>query len=410
MEGIESKTSELHIRRLKNILGDDWCADQLARYQEFREKYSPPDLWCHRFPTTSPIVPLLFQHEYPNHRKSQARPLGYWYGDPIHYLRQLAGSTFMFEDYWSKLPNDRGIDNIRFKLSEPGQFNGFVFELLVAIDSKHQYRDYDVEPLFFDSKTEKGGPDIVLRKGAEKIAIQCKAQNPMSASSMSFDVFQYIFGYFYRLVLDSTHSYRLSINLKREFEIGDCHGLLSLLEPAVRSGLQIPEHTRSAAYNVELSRLDVPLSGLSIRAINKMASQDTANLFLEIGGFNPHQERANTVNRIAVCSISARDYKSTENHIIRVVRQAAEEARGNNPLILAIHLYGSTRWEKHLSNPNNQQNLFQKLDSILQSHSRVKYVNIASNRQGYVDFPSGAKIMRTQYLEISNPYFHSASN
>lgn len=137
-EEIKLETSTLHISKLKNILGNDWCADELAKYKGFRERYSPTDLWSHRFPTMSPIVPLLFQYEYPDYRKSQTSPLGHWYGDPIHYLRQLAGSIFMFEDYWSKLPNDRGIDNIRFKLSEPGQFSGFVFEILVAIDSKQR--------------------------------------------------------------------------------------------------------------------------------------------------------------------------------------------------------------------------------------------------------------------------------
>ena len=136
IEGVDPQTAELYIARLKSMLGDQWCEEQLAAYEQFRKQYRPSDLWPHRRPTVSPIVPLLSQHEHVNQRRSQPSPLGYWYGDPIHYLKELASSIFMFEEFWSRLPNGNGASNIRYKLTDAGQFNGFVFELLLPTSQR----------------------------------------------------------------------------------------------------------------------------------------------------------------------------------------------------------------------------------------------------------------------------------
>ena len=173
MKAIDAQTSRLYIEKLENILGRDWCDQELAKHREFVEKYSPVGMWSHRHPTTSPIVPLLFQFKCPEFRESQAIPLGYWYGDPIHYLQELASSIFMFEDFWSKLPDARGVSNIKYKITDASQFSGFAYELLVAVGyrSNSEYSNYDIEPLFFDPATSEGIPDIVLRKDNRQIAI-----------------------------------------------------------------------------------------------------------------------------------------------------------------------------------------------------------------------------------------------
>ena len=112
MEAIDAKTGKLYIEKLESILERDWCDQELEKYREFQEKYSPFGMWSHRHPTTSPIVPLLFQFRHPESRGHQSIPLGYWYGEPILYLVELASSIFSFEEFWSRLPNNRGINNI----------------------------------------------------------------------------------------------------------------------------------------------------------------------------------------------------------------------------------------------------------------------------------------------------------
>lgn len=410
MEGVDPQTSELYIARLKTILGDEWCADQLAKYKEFRDQYSPSDLWSHKLPTISPIVPLLFQHEYDNQRKIQPHPLGYWYGDPVHYLRHLATSIFMFEDFWSKLPGHNGSSNIRFKLSEPGQFNGFVFELLVAVDSKlSKYKEYDIEPRFFDPTPIKGGPDIVLRKGTQQIAIQCKTRSPSSATNMPFDLFQYLFGRFYRIVQDSGYSYKLSLNLKRKLAINDIEELLRLLNSAVMVGLEIPSHSVNSNYDIRLSKLNVPISGLSLSEVKGLLERDSANLCTEIGAFNPFGKKATAFNRIAICSVSTINYKSPEEYFVDSVAEAAQEAHVSTPLVLAIHFYGSVDLERYIRNSTDANRLRRRLDNILRKYPRIKYVYLSSDKQKYSDLADGARITYTQHMTIHNNYFAGQS-
>ena len=406
MEGIDPQTAELYIARLKSMLGDQWCADQLAAYEEFRAQYSPSDLWSHRLPTVSPIVPLLFQHEYVDQRRIQPNPLDYWYGDPIHYLGELASHIFMFEDFWSKLPNSKGVGNIRYKLSEPSQFHGFMFELLVSADSKlNRYRDYNVEPLFFDPRTTKGGADIVLRKGTEEVAIQCKTRSPFSALDMPFDLFHYLLGCFSRLVQDTTYSYKLSLNLNGKLWISHIEELLKLLSSSMKLGLVIPRHSPDPVYYVEFSRLDIPINGLSNSAISKLLDADRGNLFSGLGGLNPNQRNAITFSRIGLCSISSTTCPSLGEYVIKTVAEAAAEAQVTNPLILTLYLYGYRRLESDLEDPADLDSLKERLDGVFRAHPRIKCVNIASSKQEYANLTSGAKQTRTPYLVINNPHF-----
>lgn len=408
MEPVDSKKAKLYVQKLESILGNEWCQTQLAEYKEFASKYSPTGLWSHRLPKTSPIVPLLFQYHYPAHGRKQGSPLGYWYGDPIHTLIQLASAICLFEDYWACLPNDMGAFNIKYKLSQADQFNGFLFELLVAIDSKfYKYRDCEVEPIFFDPRTVEGGADIVIHRAESKIAIQCKTRSPLSALNMPFDIFQYIFGCFYRLVQDSGHSYEFTLRLNEKLEAADIDNILALLTSTVRSGLQIPMHSPKSHYQVKLSRMDVPVIGLSESDIQSLLDRDEANLFCEVAGFNPGEGDATRFNRIALCSVSATKVESLEQSIIRILRQAAGQAKVRCPLVLAIHFYGQIRFEDYLRNPTNRNRLRRRIDAILKSYPMIKSINVSSNRQEYASLPSEAQLLRTQYLEIDNSYFRA---
>lgn len=405
MEAIDPETSELHIKKLKSILGDDWCKNQLADYQRFREYSSPTDLWSHRYPNISPIVPLLYHHENVKD-KGDHPPLGHWYGDPIHYLKQLAAAVFMFEDYWSQLPDNMGMSNIQYKLTNADQFNGFVFELLVAVDSKvYTYANYTTEPSFFDPKAAEGGADIIVKKGTEEIAIQCKTRNPLAALDMSFDMFHYVFGCFYRLVCDSGYSYKITLNVKRKLENADISRLLEVLRGAIKAGLEIPKHAEDNAYDIKLSRLDIAVRGISSDAIHRLLAREKANLFTEIGGFSPYGKQADRFNRVAILSVSASRRESIEKSIVNIVSRAAREARVNGPLILAIHLFEYIEWETYLGSVTNQKSLDNKLDPILKSYPNIKSISVSSNRQQYVDIPDGAQIIRTPYLKIPNKYF-----
>ena len=107
MEAIDVGTIRSYIERLETILGREWCDKEIEKYHNFRGKYSPLGMWSHRHPTTSPIIPLLFQYRHPEYWKDyRDTPLGYWYGNPLNYLQELAVSIFQFEGFWSKIPKN----------------------------------------------------------------------------------------------------------------------------------------------------------------------------------------------------------------------------------------------------------------------------------------------------------------
>jgi len=404
MEAIDAKTGKLYIGKLESILGTNWCDQELEKYGEFQEKYSPFGMWSHRHPTTSPIVPLLFQYRHPESRKHQAIPLGYWYGEPILYLVELASSIFSFEEYWARLPSDRGINNIRYKLTHASQFSGFVYELLVAVGyrSNSDYSGYDIEPLFFDPQTSQGIPDIVLRKDNDKIAIQCKTRSPSSANIMSFEEFQYLFGRLFRLIQDSNNSYRLILKLRERLNIGRIDQLIGLFRSAVVSNLELPKHTVDNSCDIWLKRLNIPISGLTESNLKKMVEKDTGNLYAEIGGSG---SKGSTVTKVAWCSISSSHQKSAAEWVAEIVEDSAKNAEGKSPLVISVHLYQYIHWESYLNNPNNLSRIKEGLSPILQAHPRIKYVNISSNRQEFFDFSEEETMLRTQYVEFANPFF-----
>lgn len=403
MKAIDAETSRLYIEKLEEILGRDWCDQELEKYRGFVEKYSPAGMWSHRHPSTSPIVPLLFQYKYPDLRRNQATPLGYWYGDPIHYLQELAGSIFLFEEFWSKLPDNRGANNIKYRLTNPYQFSGFWYELLVAVGykSNSEYSEYDIEPLFFDPATAPGIPDIVLQKDDEQIAIQCKARNPLSAHIMSYEEFQYLFGCFFRLIQDSNNSYKLSMYLRGKFDVVKIDSLLELLRSAIRSNLEIPKHAENSSYDMEFSRLPIPISGLTKHGLERILEKDDSNLFAEIAGLGSE----NVVSRVALCSISAAQQKPAEEWVVEIVKDAAENAQGESPLIIAIHLYYYIHWEKYVRVASNLRKLEPKLYPIFESHPRIKHVNISSNRREFFSPSNNETTLRTQYVQFDNPLF-----
>ena len=104
---------------------------------------------------------------------------------------------------------------------------------------------YQIAPLFFDPRPDGlvGSPDIVIidRDGNET-GIQCKTKNPSSAVDMTFDVFQYLFGCFLRLVQDNWMSYRLELKLDSAFGMNEANLLLDEISTASRYPRASPWH------------------------------------------------------------------------------------------------------------------------------------------------------------------------
>jgi hypothetical protein len=397
-----SRLTESRIERLESLLGREWVESQLAEYDSFRVQYSPANLWAHRHPTTSPIIPLLFQYHYPDPAWRESVPYGYWYGEPVNMLGQIADAIHSFEDYWSKIPGQLLSEQLRHKVSSGEQLNGFVFEMLVAEDVRQRYGGYDFHPVFFDPATPKGEPEIVLRKGSQEIHVHSRLRSLLSLLDMSFDLFQYLFGRFYRFVHDSRYSYKLSLNLKQRLDLTYVDALLNQIGSAIGDGSESLREG-SSLYDVELVRLELPMGGLTSAGVNGMLAKDAGDLFVQIGASSPGADK--NASRIATLSVSSSRYKSLEECMIDVARQAAIGARPRDTHIVAVHLLRYAGWGDYLRNAANRVRLRQGLDGLLKEHANLRYVHVSSNRPEFVVLPSDAQRIDTQHLEVSNRYF-----
>jgi len=395
--------TESQIQALESFLGEERIESDLAQYSAFRKRHSPADVWSHRHPTSSPLVPLLYRYHHSDEAGKDIVPYGHWYGDPIQNLRQVVTALYLLNDYWSLIPRQLMADNVKSRFSTGDRLHGFMHELLVAADSRQRFKDYVVHPLFLDPETVFGKPSVVLRKGSDEIAVHCKTVNPLSVQGLTFDVLQYLFGCFYRLVQDSGYCYRLTLNLKRKPQIADIDALLGRLRSSIDHGSELHKDVRDPVFDVELLTLEMPDEGLSLTEMNGLLAKDAGDLFVEIGGSNPAGEKKAT--RVAVLSVSAGGKKSFDDHIVDEVRETMKEAGTKLPVILALHLHRYVGWGEYLGNSSLRVRLRQRLDGILGDYPNVQYVFVSSNRQEYVTLPSDAQRVDTKDLEISNRYF-----
>ena len=215
-----SKGNADQIEELIDLMGKDWVEEQLALYDDFRAVSSPKDLWSHRKPSVCPLIPAIYAYRNAGKQYGQ-NPIGYWYGDPAIFLAELAAQVFRFRPYWDSLPDQRGRNQLKkYLLKSPSRFPSFQQELMVATHYEME-QEFEVEPVFFDPDSEKGKPDVVLKKEGLEIGVQCKSKSPYEAKEISLDLFQYLAGRLIRLVEDAGTSFSFQIAVKAKLTKGD---------------------------------------------------------------------------------------------------------------------------------------------------------------------------------------------
>jgi len=296
-------------------------------------------------------------------------------------------------------------------LTKADLFNGFIFELLVADDSKtNRYVDYEIIPQFFNPKSTRGSADIILKKGDIERAIQCKTINPLASAQMSFDMFQYLFGLIYRLVCDTGYSYKICIELKGKLTVTDIHSIWeSSIEPAISSGIHIPKTTINPSYNIKLDRLNIPLTGISKKEVSILFNAEKANLYSEVGAYPSGISGSSKYNKIALFYISASRYEPIEKTILRVAKQTAKIADVDCPLIIAIHLYQGTALHSYLNEIAQKVEFKRNINRFFQAPNgrNVESIDISSNKQVYENRGTNLVALRTEGVSLVNPFFEN---
>jgi len=396
--------SDSDIDKLEGLLGRKWVASQLDQYRDFRQQRSPVDLWSHRPPTTSPVIPLLFHHHNPQYIQKRHTPFGHWYGDPVGFLKVLAGDIYSFENYWSLMPKHLLENHFKFKMSNTEEFENFLFELLIAKDCRRRYQDRDAHFLFFDPAAIKGGPQVVLRRGYDETDVYCRTVRALSPPAMSLDLFQYLFGCFYRLVQDCPYNYKLAVNLRRAPAAADVDDLLALLTTAVQGGTDgVLKDIRDPVFQVELFRLNTPLDGLTSTDVKGLLARDTGNHLVQIGGCNP--KGGSKATKIAICSVSGGKPKPLGDYIVEALEGAAAHAESVSTIILAVHARRHVGWGDYLADSTTRVRLRQAVEAVLERYPRIRYASIFCNREEFVMLPSDAGRVDIKDLELPNRAF-----
>lgn len=391
------------LSELVDIAGSAWMTEQLARYTAFRQAKSPSGHWSHRPPSMSPIVPLVYWGSHEPYVPTNEMPMGYWYGEPKSILGRLATMLSEFSSYWRKLPNNRGLNNIRWFLRSPSRFASFEHEIRTA--STYMARTpYQVEPRFFDPSSSPGEPDIALTKDNKRFNVQCKVMDPTKSSDVPFDLFQYLVGCVGRTCQDhGTHGFltvRLDENLTKPLVRHDMDYVVDKVSDILESG------------NNAAGTALCPGGKLTFKAMSSKKSfpphlwsqtsmwQD-GYLFRERRMIPNGDERPSAV----ACTIEGGKIPSFESYIYPKLEEAAKEAVKTEPLIICLHLYPPAPVHDYEITPGVQKRVIPALQDFFTRHRHVCLVLISSNAQFPLPVSTTMQTILTPAYEVESQHW-----
>lgn len=401
MRKVSPEHESRYLESFQSLLGQEWIEKQTKQYEAFQQRQSPPDLWSHRPPSISPIIPLLSLQ-----RPSASRSLrpGSAYGDPAGALRLLVLGLYSFEDYWSVIPTDLFVPHLRTRLQTWESFVHFMHQLRLAEDVGTRYNEHDLHLLFLDPHTDKGAPDITLRKGIEQIEARCVTTGALHHSGLSFDLAQYVFGRFCRLIEGSRYGYRLGLTLKQSPGQAEIDNLLDRLMQAVKNGWEVVRDAQFPSFELDLIRLEAPYDGFSPAELSQIQAKDSGDAFVQVAGFSTPREKRYT--RVALLSVSRGSYRTPEDYIEDGVKEGMA-GQSKNPLIASVDLQRHVGWGDYLGNSSVRVNLHHRIERLIQSSTLVIYVQVYTNRPEIAMLPSDAQRTDMKSLEVPNGAFVS---
>jgi len=367
---------------ITQILGDTWIEKQLDAYQLFRKDWSPKGRWYHRRPTVPPIIPIIYWNTREVIEGIQ-KPFGSWGGVPIEVLNRIAEEIERFREYWESLPRKRGIDNLKWALSNPQRFFSLVHELAIAFQFASK-PGLQVVPLFHDPQSTPGKPDIIVQTPKMEFAVQCKSEDPSQAMQLPYDIFQYFAGMYQRLVEDSNNSYNLTLCLKRKIDIGHIYKIRNKLVTLIRGNIIAPYPWSTTYCDFELTEIGNKLDAQSLdQVMRRVVNQTGDPLYFE---FVPILDDPGNITNRRAASLFVFGRRGKElGQVIRLaVSKSVKEADTSLPLIIAVHLYQDVDLEEFWNRPSTQQHLKPWTDLFFKENPRVAMIFLSSNYEQYL--------------------------
>ena len=330
--------------------------------------------------------------------------MGYWYGEPLSILGGLSTMILEFKQYWKGLPNNIGLNNIRWFLRTPGRFSGFEFEIRTASTYLNRTR-YNVEPKFFDPRCGRGEPDIVMVKGNQRFNVQCKTMDPSKSSIIPFDVFRYLVGRIGRLCQDH-----------------DKHGYLTV--QVEEANLNIPYSRKDMDYivnavndlllNTKKGNKDITFPGGQFTFNSRPSKERVAShlseqfiMWQENHIFYERRTLSYNENKKAsiVCEIVGGKFPSFQSYVFPILEEAAKSAPKTEPLIICLHLYPPVPVYDYRLSPVIQKSVMPALTEFFNRNRHVCLILISSNAQLPIPVSDTRQVIATPAWEVESQHW-----
>ena len=376
------------------LLGEEWWVDEsLDDYYLFREIWSPANRWHHRLPQVSPVVPLLYWNSRADFEDVEDpyrpyTPMGFWAGHPKEILNRLTEEIRYFEEYWRDLPGDRGTKNLVWALTRPQRFFSLAHELYTAFFFEARDR-VSVEPFFLDPQSSAGKPDILAHTPDRSFAIQCKSQDPTSARSFPYDLWQYFAGVFHRVVQDSGRSIHFNVNLDGRMDEKQVRKVAKRVSGLVRKGLSTPYPWRSKLGKFQLVDLgEFPRVEDLLRLRMSTFSEDDPfyDELVRLPSLVPGRFRC------ASLSVAGGRGNDVTEVIRKAVTSATKAAKADEPMIIAVHLYHEIDFAEFPDRPLVQERLIPWSNQFFADNPQLAIILLSSNFEAYRLRPVGSAV------------------
>ena len=369
---------------MAEILDKEWVERSLDEYNEFRVAWSPEGRWSHRPPQVSPIVPLLYWNSMADFDEVVGpvrpyEPMGFWAGHPKEILDRMTEELQHFEAYWREIPGDRGKANLAWALKKPQRFFSLAHELATAffLDARP---GVSVQPHFLDPKSSSGKPDILVHTTDRDFAVQCKSQDPTSARSFPFDLWQYFAGVFHRAVQDSGRSTHLNVVLDRKVEQKQMTKVAKRISNLVRRGVSTPYPVKAAWGSFQLTDMGEYPHVEDLVRLKLSAFVQAEPLYDELVALPSLVEGRYRCASLAVAGARGDDLSEV---VRKAVTAATKAARTTEPLIVAVHVYHEVDLSEFSDRPLVQNNLIPWSDRYFADNPRLALVFLSSNFERY---------------------------
>lgn len=392
------------IEELVSLLGRARIEEQVLLHNEFRAARSPTELWSHRTPGMSPLIPLIVEsrkHSRPTH----ITPLDYWYGSPQDLLERVARWIKLFSEFWENLPDGTGRKYLSDELlRSAGGFQQLSYKLKVAAQFT-MCSKFNVLPLFLDTDSHEGQPDILLTEGEQEIAVWCASLHPIDALLLPFDDFQYLVGCLIRAAEDVQRSCEITLTIKDKLHPRDISSIISQAAEQISSKRYWSRPVNTQRYALTMRELSLGSSGATDSTIHSLVGKAPFGGCVVPVGWNRGSDSSD-YSQFAVVRVVPQNPIGLIPWLLEQIRIVAEASQKHMPTRLLFHVYGSIGSILGTETEWTQRELYGRICDFCKLYPAIQRVQLSSDAQEYRQLISpGGTISNVAAVDVQNPYF-----